>query len=154
MFKKREIKFRIYDKVSKRFVIGLSILEVASYLRLNGLINSNDDNYEIHQFIGRKDDSETDIYEEDVIKAYFPKLGEQICRIRYGIIGFEFEFYPRREFDIPMTINGFPTRAKIIGNTCENPVSISPCEHKKTRLVQGASGNDSWLECLKCGESL
>jgi len=112
----REIKFRVWDKINKKWELGLGTFIFKSYFNFN-----ENKQYVIQQFTGLKDDLGKEIYEGDIIKCSGGKFGLQICDIQYHAPGFTLSIYPQEKFSFAMDMDwrGFKV-FEIIGNIFEN----------------------------------
>ena len=119
--KKREIKFRAWDKKDKEMIRGDTLGELL-YKAKNGLdINYAIDNFEWLQFIGLKDRNGKEIYEGDIIQIISKEAENWFQKNKdgfpYAIIRFAGGIF--EPFNL---IHG--ESCEIIGNIYENPELI------------------------------
>ncbi len=109
----RKIKFRVWDKINKRFVTNVN---QDSETKLNYdtkfLVYWN--NYEFMQFTGLKDKNVKEIYEGDIVKY----MDKYVMKIVWNIEGF-WEMI-NEENKIRGPIGNYIGFMEVIGNICEN----------------------------------
>lgn len=125
----REIKFRVWDKLEKRFDKNHHLT-----MDLNGRIynlqnGAGGEDYEIQQFTGLTDVSNKEIYEGDIILFNDERLliewnSESAAFV--GIIYLEHDGDQWREpdFDAARSLDEFCGDEEVIGNIFENPTLL------------------------------
>lgn len=118
----REIKFKAWDKQSKKFV-GIRKNDYFS-IRNDGFIGINNnsvenpqENYLLCQYTGLKDKNDKEIYEGDIIKEEF-NHGICNCEIVYDNAGF---FIENIKEEIKDNLHWHANGLEVIGNIYENP---------------------------------
>ena len=121
----REIKFRLYSKVEKKYIdyltIGFSKTgELRSYSTENGVGPVLDDNYIVEQYAGLKDKNGKEIYEGDIIQCHLSPISSTIftgvVEFRPGCIMFK-NFADSGAY----AFNSLGAIEAVIGNIHENP---------------------------------
>jgi len=132
----REIKFRAWDKKSKkmRTVESIGFGELSYYnegypvVNMIGrdciddkdiIIHRDSYQHELMQYTGLKDKNGKEIFEGDIIRYYHKAVGEiiRVVRYKYGMYGIEGK---ANETQIPFA-NILDSEREIIGNIYENP---------------------------------
>jgi len=120
----RERKYRVWDKENKKFIVP-EIYKRHLKLTLNGLIRfllSSD--YELMDYIGRKDKNKKEIYEGDILQLYYKEEKDGWPTV---VEWDGFSYYPfiggcgccETYFDRVLTNKKYTV--EVIGNKCENP---------------------------------
>ena len=111
----REIKFKIWDKKSKRWYIQYPNCNNLFNVYKNGTLGrkSEDDDYIIVEYIGLKDKRGIEIFEGDILEDNFNNRGV----IKWVEPGFEWFITEPKE--LPRAC--FWESCKIIGHIFENP---------------------------------
>ena len=122
----RELKFRVWDKLAKRFIYPDRGYRGHYILDLNGSFydlhnGSGGDEYVVQQYTGLQDKHEKDIYEGDIVSGICLNDGPQICVVgfdTFGIFYTKIKFYPCEEWDnVAMLAQ---EHNEIVGNIFEN----------------------------------
>ena len=122
----RELKFRIWDKLTESFIYCEDDNQQHFILDLNGNFHnlqngSGGDEYVVQQYTGFKDADGNEIYEGDILKNLTPtKYSDVNFTVEWG------EFEPSDDmgvggvgFVLPWFFTTF--KPKVIGNIFENP---------------------------------
>lgn len=115
----REIKFRAWDKNTKIMIHWDDLVKSRISFRNFrwALLSENSENFELMQYTGIKDANGIEVYDGDVITAYFDAINGQYL-ITYTVKFDEFHsLYPFEDFD---RYEG-PMHFTVIGNRYENP---------------------------------
>ena len=114
----RQIKFRAWDKLGKRFIYPDKGYQGHYVLDLNGRFQnlqngSGGDEYSIQRFIGILDRNLKEIYERDVVK-FFTLNGEELGEVRYSAdsCAYYINDYPIMNLDL--------ASLEIVGNMVED----------------------------------
>lgn len=121
----REIKFRVWDKKSKKIFKPMNIcfreeeIETVHYADRGGVYLDKHEDYELMQFTGLKDKHGKDIYEND----YLEGEGINVWWVKWG--SGKYILQNISTGDIIDCNETYTQRQKVTGNSCE-----SPREHK------------------------
>lgn len=121
-----KLKFRVYDKINKKFVYSDDFVSESTTTKLFNFF-SWVKNFEptglIQECISIVDKNNKDVYEGDIVEIVFKKVGRRWCEVKRDAMGFSF-YLAQREDDksFPMSINDIPTYIEIIGNICEHKI--------------------------------
>ena len=129
----REIKFRAWNKLSKRIAIVKHVIFDGSESGIEQAFvhydNTplNDDKWipkdclELMQYTGLKDKNGKEIYEGDIVKIWSARLGTSNYKIEYHAPSFTLTVITNTR-SFPMDIDWqFVQEIKVIGNIFENP---------------------------------
>lgn len=135
----REIKFRAWDTKNKKWLESVPYLEelldhpddavshhdiddeAGLFWYPNNCLGPDFDGRVVYQqFIGLKDKNNNKIFEGDICKVFFKKLGEINCIIEWDIMGFGFKMINSEKSSIPCFISEVPVTTEVIGNIFEN----------------------------------
>lgn len=116
MVNMRDIRFRAWDKLDKKFV-KYTIMTVEGLLGV-----SRPENYELMQYTGLKDKNGKEIYEGDILLVD----GHRYCEVIWHkhIAGFDTRYIKGASNRIlfeALENNQIETRCEVIGNIYENP---------------------------------
>ena len=101
----REIKFRVWDKMLKKFISPTTL-----FLGADGRISNLDGDYIIQQFVGKTDANEIEIFEGDIV-------GERIFCVRFKNQSFVLASIPTELEVSELVIDmNSPDKLLIIGN--------------------------------------
>lgn len=126
-------KFRIWDAKARQFIYpgGISIInksweekEIEEDPFGIGPITDlpcfyNDDEY-LQQYIGILDSQGNPIYEGDICKISFVRVGTQICYIKYDDKELQYSFYMNETEGFPVIIKGDYSSIVVIGSIFEH----------------------------------
>jgi uncharacterized phage protein (TIGR01671 family) len=127
-----QLKFRVWDKLEKRFIYPDKGYQGHYVLDLNGRFQnlqngSGGDEYVVQQFTGFKDKNGKDIYDGDIISVGFYCAGE------YGVVKFgEYcgkDYYSNdgcgwfvdHGFDVHAFVKNWAYESSVVGNIFEHP---------------------------------
>ena len=84
----REIKFRVWDKLSERMIYHHNDNQQHFIIDLNGQFHnlqngSGGDDYVIQQYTGLNDSNDDPIYEGDILKISYGAMGDVIGQVLY-----------------------------------------------------------------------
>jgi uncharacterized phage protein (TIGR01671 family) len=131
----RELKFRVWDKLEKRFYDSKSNFQDHYVISLNGKFHNlhngvGGDEVIIQQYTGLKDKNGKEIYEGDFIKYEFPTDQQVIMRKSRGCQNIVAVRWSNEEEDNHpgfriVDLMGQYGSCEIIGNIFENPELLS-----------------------------
>lgn len=119
----REQKFRVWDKVDKRYYNNVDIEDIG---RVLFLLKDYGHEYIIEQYTGLKDKNGKPIYQGDIVKinGWWDAAGpagydENLCVVEWykAITG----FVPFNDYDCDCGVYHHAEECEIIGNIHENP---------------------------------
>lgn len=122
----KEIKFRAWDKVNRRWVeAGENLLGTLIYWKNNSIIATRNENFELIQYTGLLDKNGKEIYEGDIVeyggtdRGWVSSLYSGKFEVRANLIsGIELVGF----FDQQYTkLDDFFNQFEVIGNIYENP---------------------------------
>lgn len=113
----RELKFRVWDKLAKRFIYPDKGYQGHYILTLKGKFHnlqngSGGDDYEVQQYTGLNDMKGKEIYDGDIIRGYYETVKGTITN-KVKVEYHEVFGYQWRNWDI--------FSIEILGNAFENP---------------------------------
>lgn len=108
----REIKFRVWDKMLKKFISPTTL-----FLGADGRISNLDGDYIIQQFVGKTDANEIEIFEGDIVNTFTKGIGERIFCVRFKNQSFVLASIPTELEVSELVIDmNSPDKLLIIGN--------------------------------------
>ena len=128
----RDIKFRAWDKIKKqmsdvRVIDWLNKMVDLPYpdIEREWDINSNENEVVLMQYTGLKDNNEKEIYEGDIVKAYFEYKDRGFlkgdCREDVQVVNFsDLKFLYGKKDELKSVFDCSDT-IEVIGNIYENP---------------------------------
>lgn len=143
----REIKFRAFNNENEYMITSKQGVYTAlqncmnitrqdnSYYTNGGLLKPNKEKYNLMQFTGLHDKNGKEIYEGDIVKAYFKKgawkyndknyCGYKSGKVQYCVDGFILYIENYKEKIYPLSSfgnnNGNINELEVIGNIYDNP---------------------------------
>lgn len=130
----REIKFRVWDTMEKRYIYPDKGYQAHFVLTLKGKFynlqnGSGGDEYIVQQYTGHKDANGKEIYEGDFLRLHRVLLSQTEKELIGGVLnnGTDFclkrfvTYYSKPRYELfPLTSELFNNRVEVIGNIFEN----------------------------------